>query len=69
MRFDAFFAKMSRIASGVKRNRAFLPRLKHRSSAFLIMLNGSPTRSSSIQNHWKHRTARLESPLSGADAS
>jgi hypothetical protein len=69
MHFDAFFREMSRIAAAAKQNGAFLPRPKRRIMARPIMLNGSPMRSSSIQNHGRHRTARLESPLSRADAS
>jgi len=63
MRFDAFFREMPRIAAVAKQNGAFLPRPKRRIMAARVMLNGSPTRSSSIQNHGRHRAARLESPL------
>jgi len=70
MHFDAFFREMSRAAAGVRANEATLPRQAIVSpAARLIMLNGSPTRSSSIQNQGRDRTVRLENPLSGADAS
>jgi hypothetical protein len=51
MRFDAFFAKMLRIAAAAKRNGASRLRKNVRIAGRPVMLNGSPTRSSSIQNH------------------
>jgi hypothetical protein len=51
MHFDAFFREMTRAVAGARANEASLPRQAIASNAAsLIMLNGSPTRSSSIQN-------------------